>query len=196
MSTAIYYRGFNAPAIDIVSIVVAFLIICSGVVLLQVSRSSNDSLSVGPANQDDQLAYAGPLEMRSNPINAIKRASQLIAGARWRQSAVRPSNNSFVVNSRASQASWEEDSMTEMPKWTRIMPPNTANAICVDINTVRPAHIPHNATVSRGSKETSRTDSTYFASSNLHEASYNGGYLFNDSLSTDDTSVATHYLMG
>lgn len=42
MSDAILYRGFRGSAIQIITVVLGFLQICSGVVLLQLSKSSKD----------------------------------------------------------------------------------------------------------------------------------------------------------
>lgn len=42
ITSAILFRGFHAPVTDIITIVLGFLVICSGVVLLQLSKSAKD----------------------------------------------------------------------------------------------------------------------------------------------------------
>lgn len=42
ITSAVLFQGFKAPAKDLVTIVMGFLVICSGVVLLQLSKSAKD----------------------------------------------------------------------------------------------------------------------------------------------------------
>ncbi|OAA58779.1 DUF803 domain membrane protein [Cordyceps fumosorosea ARSEF 2679] len=42
ITSAVLFQGFKAPAMDLVTIVMGFLVICSGVVLLQLSKSAKD----------------------------------------------------------------------------------------------------------------------------------------------------------
>ena len=81
VASAVLFQGFNGTATEIITVVMGFLVICSGVVLLQLSKSAKDVPDTAVLNSDlDQIRTVGEQEQaESEPkADAIRGTAALI----------------------------------------------------------------------------------------------------------------------
>lgn len=81
ITSAILFRGFKAPAKDLVTIVMGFFVICAGVVLLQLSKSAKDvpDTAVFRGDLDQIQTIAEQEQPESEPkADAIRGAAAIV----------------------------------------------------------------------------------------------------------------------
>lgn len=119
VSSIIFYRGFDASPINVVTCVFGFLIICSGVALLQHSKSEKQTPALGdpedpqerllPSLYDNEKFMTSDEELHSNGESSHRRQSSAVKpNPLWRRSG-----GSLDDYNRVDLASPRQDSFTD-----------------------------------------------------------------------------------
>lgn len=96
VSSIVFYRGFDASPINVVTCVFGFLIICSGVALLQHSRSEKQTSALGdsedpqerllPSLYDNEKFMTSDEELHDNGESSRRQSSAVKPNPLWRRS--------------------------------------------------------------------------------------------------------------
>ncbi|CAG8549904.1 1055_t:CDS:2 [Ambispora gerdemannii] len=103
VSSAILFQGFTAPPVNIVSVVLGFLVICSGIVLLQTSKNNNgDGRGEGTYSHDQRISMASDVSLEpgaSEFFGSIRRYSM-------HHGRTHPAHSSIVQHRRSMSLSF------------------------------------------------------------------------------------------
>lgn len=90
VTSAILFRGFKGSVVSIITVVVGFLVICSGVVLLQLAKSSKDvpDTAVFSGDLDQVRTIAEQEEKESEPrADTIRGGAAIVRAISKRRTA-------------------------------------------------------------------------------------------------------------